>query len=475
MVVLHRQHRGALEVYWVRRSDRLAFLPGFWAFPGGRVDDTDRARPTSGPGGELEARIAAASRELREETGVDVAPDPARFCTLGVTVTPAWAPIRFDATYFLVEAPADQAPDPVAASTELEAGEWVTVSDALAAWASGARLTSPVVVFVLEALLPGLAGASERFAAAAAAAPADEDGRIWELVPGIAVSHLRTPTLPPATHTNCYVVGSDELVVIDPASPWPDEQSALDAALDRLAGAGRRVREIWLTHHHVDHVGGAAHLAARLGVPVAAHPATAALVADRIPVTRLLADGEVQVLPGRGAVPERRLRAVFTPGHAPGHLAFFEETTAYCIVGDMVAQIGTIVIDPDEGDMAEYLASLARLRALDAKVLLPAHGAPISAARAKLDEYTAHRLAREAQVFAALAALGAGGRASARDLVPTVYRDVPVALHPLAQRSLLAHLIKLEREHRIERREPSLAGPAGPRPDEGTVWGLRAV
>jgi glyoxylase-like metal-dependent hydrolase (beta-lactamase superfamily II)/8-oxo-dGTP pyrophosphatase MutT (NUDIX family) len=431
-----------VEVYWVRRADKLAFLGGFWAFPGGRVDPADAAVAVAGASGDRAARIAAAARELREETGVEIAPDAARFVPAGRSITPAWAPIRYDATYFLVEAPDGAAPDPAGASDgELTEGEWVTAREALARWASGERLTSPVVVNMLRALEPGVEGAAARVEAMADAET--WSSRVWDLLPGLALAGVRTPTLPPATHTTCDVVGADELVVVDPASPYPEEQAALDAALDELARRGRRVRAIWLTHHHADHVGGAAHLAARLGVPVAAHRATAALVRDRIAVDRELVDGEVEVLPAARGVPERRLRCVFTPGHAPGHHCFLEETSGFCIAGDMVASIGTIVVDPDEGDMAEYLASLARLRALAPRALLPAHGMPITRPIEKLDEYTRHRLWREDQVRAALRA---AGRATALELVPRVYQDVPAAMHPLAARSLLAHLLKLVKD-----------------------------
>ena len=261
-----------------------------------------------------------------------------------------------------------------------------------------------------------------------AAAAAADPSPLWALAPGVRVIALRTPTIPPATHTNCYVIGSesDGVVVIDPASPYPEEQAILDRAL-----AGLRVREIWLTHHHVDHVGGVVHLAERLGVGVAAPPITTELV--RFPVTRAIHDGEVA----------GRLRAIFTPGHAPGHLCFLDEPTGFLVAGDMVAGLGTIIVDPDEGDMQEYLASLARMKALEPRALLPAHGPTLADPPAKLDEYTAHRLKREALVLAALKARQA---ATARELVPDVYQDVAPAIYPLAERSLLAHLIKLERE-----------------------------
>jgi glyoxylase-like metal-dependent hydrolase (beta-lactamase superfamily II) len=253
---------------------------------------------------------------------------------------------------------------------------------------------------------------------------------------------VRTPTLPPATHTNAYILGEDRLVVVDPASPYPEEQAALDEALSTLASEGRRVERIFLTHHHVDHVSGAAHLAERLSVPVVAHPETARRLVGRVTVTETLDEGDrLDVAPGG-------MRVLHTPGHAPGHLCLLHEATGVLVAGDMVAQIGTIVVEPgDGGDMAEYCAQLARLKALRPSWLLPAHGDALGDPQAVLGFYLKHRLEREARV---LAALGPTPATLAALVVPA-YPDVPPQVHPLAQRSLEAHLIKLMREGRAER------------------------
>ncbi|HWU87866.1 MAG TPA: MBL fold metallo-hydrolase [Kofleriaceae bacterium] len=247
------------------------------------------------------------------------------------------------------------------------------------------------------------------------------------VAPGIRVLALRTPTLPPAAHTNVYLVGPDRgpVAVVDPGSPYADQQAILDAVLAELP-----IDQVLLTHHHGDHVGGAAALAARWGVPIAAHEATARRLARRVAVTRIVADGEVV----HGAT------AIHTPGHAEGHLCF--ELGGATIAGDMVAGLGTILIDPSEGDMAQYLASLERLLARRTGALLPAHGPVIADGPAKLREYLAHRRMREARVVAALGS-GAG---TVQELVPIVYGDTPAALWPLAERSLLAHLVKLVRD-----------------------------
>jgi len=247
---------------------------------------------------------------------------------------------------------------------------------------------------------------------------------------------VRTPTLPPATHTNAWLVGRGEIAVIDPASPYDEERAALDRALDAL---GERVVEIVLTHHHLDHVSGAAHLAARLGVPIAAHPATAALLAGRLAVGRAIDDGAT--LRYGGAT----LTALHTPGHAPGHLVFLDEESRALVAGDMVASVGTIIVDPPEGDMRLYLDSLSRMRSLAARWLLPAHGPPIDDPDRLLSFYLAHRLEREARVLAALQQIGP---ASVEKLVPLAYPDVAPPVWPLASRSLLAHLLKLRDESR---------------------------
>jgi glyoxylase-like metal-dependent hydrolase (beta-lactamase superfamily II) len=260
------------------------------------------------------------------------------------------------------------------------------------------------------------------------------------VAPGIRVLALRTPTLPPAAHTNVYLVGPDAgpQRVVDPGSPYADQQAVLDEVLAAEAAAGRPLAEVLLTHHHGDHTGGAAALAARWQVPIAAHANTARRLAGRVAVARELGDGER--IDG--------VECVYTPGHADGHLCFALGDAV--IAGDMVAGIGSILVDPDEGDMAQYLASLRRLLARSPAVLLPAHGPAILDAPGKLREYLAHRTMREDRLVAALAARG---EALLDELLPDVYADTPRILWPLAARSLRAHLDKLVHEDRASVRD----------------------
>lgn len=248
---------------------------------------------------------------------------------------------------------------------------------------------------------------------------------------------LRTPTLPPATTTNHYLIGHGELILVDPATPEAPLQRRLIDLLAALANLGRRLTGLLLTHHHRDHVGAALALARHFELPIMAHGATAALLEGELPVDRLLADGE-SLLGGAG---RPGWRVVHTPGHAPGHVVL-QGADGGMIAGDMVAGEGTILVDPRDGSMADYLASLEHMRALAPTFLAPAHGPVLADADGTLAHYLSHRRAREARIAAALTPHWQADDA----LLPAAYADVSRLLWPFALRSLRAHLLHLEQQ-----------------------------
>lgn len=233
------------------------------------------------------------------------------------------------------------------------------------------------------------------------------------------------PSMMTGPGTNTYLVGIDEIVVVDPG---PDIESHLEA----IAGCGGdRIRWIVCTHTHEDHAPGVAGLKARTGAEVLAFDSRDDLVIDRP-----MGDGDVI------EATEFVLRAIHTPGHASNHLCFLLEQERMLFSGDHIMEGSTVVIAPPDGDMGAYLRSLDRLRSLRPKLrsIAPGHGHLIEQPLAKIDEYETHRLAREAQV---LAALEAAGTTTIDAIVKQLYADVPEELHVMAGYSVWAHLLKL--------------------------------
>jgi glyoxylase-like metal-dependent hydrolase (beta-lactamase superfamily II) len=264
--------------------------------------------------------------------------------------------------------------------------------------------------------------------------------RPYDVASGIQAFATRTPTLPPATHTNSYAIGERDVLLVEPATPYGDEQREWLAWARGLVSSGRHPLAVFLTHHHPDHAGGVAALSRELGLPTWAH----AVTADRLetPIDRRLSDGEAIVLEGPRA---QRWSVLHTPGHAPGHLCLHEAELGTLVAGDMVASEGTILVETTDGDMRAYLDQLARLRRLGTRCVLPAHGAPITDPDALFERYIRHRTMREAKILSVVRRFGEQG-ATLAEIVPAAYDDTPVAVHGLAALSSAAHLVKLERE-----------------------------
>ena len=466
------------EVYWVKRSDKLAFLGGFHAFPGGQIDADDAAVDVrNAPNSETAAMISGAARELFEELGVLVIRggetltkgqresllddlesgrmpwsalldhynlhlDAEDFTYVGRWVTPPFNARRFDTWFFLAKCPPKQEPRVIAG--ELAEGEWLTARGAYARWMRDEVVAVPPTLHALRMLGAGVTpDLVERFLSLRHAQ--GEVARQITFRPNYLCFPVRTPTRPPATHTCCYLVHtSKELLIFDPGSPYEEEQQALAECIDEMVAAGRRVREIILTHHHPDHVGGVNALKTHLGgnVTVAAHEETAKILTD-VHVDRFIQDNEIISLDGE---PPLQLQAMHTPGHAPGHLCFHDAPRGVLITGDNIVGFGSVLIDPADGKMRDYLNSLERMRSLpNLSVLFGGHGPAVATPYKKIDEYISHRLERERTILKAVQ----NGVTDPKEIVAQVYTDVSPKAYAMAERAVMAHLEKLREDGKV--------------------------
>ncbi len=287
------------------------------------------------------------------------------------------------------------------------------------------------------------AGVEILMSAEAGCLPLTEPGRFTPgtpetLTPGL--QRLVVPNAGPMTGpgTNTYLLGQGEVWVIDPGPALPEHGEALLAAI-----AGRPVGGIVVTHTHGDHSPLAAWLHDRTGAPRIGRLARHAAYQDPTFLP--------EIVPEDGYVLETdvgEVQLLATPGHASNHLCVWWPAGGVLFTGDHVLQGVTPVILPPDGDMGEYLASLARLQPLPLRAIAPGHGGLITDPHANLAALVAHRLKREAKVLAALSAVAAQGLVPLEELLPVAYDDVPVAMHGWARYSLLAHLLKLASEGR---------------------------
>jgi len=256
--------------------------------------------------------------------------------------------------------------------------------------------------------------------------------RIATLSAGIRRVLAPNPSMMTGPGTNTYLFGMSEVAVVDPG---PN----IAAHIERiLAVAGGVIRWVLVTHTHPDHSPAAMPLAERTGAELLGIPAPDGAHQDAsFRADRILGDGDVL------ASGEFELQALRTPGHASNHLCYRHAESNWLVTGDHVIDGSTVVIDPPDGNMKHYIESLQRVKSLNCEALLPGHGERIADPARAIDWIIEHRLEREAMVLAALKQ--DPGRTS-HEYVVQVYAHIPPQVHGLAERSLLAHLLKLEQD-----------------------------
>lgn len=394
-------------------------------------------------------------------------------------LTPPGVPKRYDTRFFITRAPEQQ----VASHDNQETTEqlWLTPAEALARKAE-LKLAPPTLKTLqwlqqhataqaaldevagfaqVNCIMPRLAQGAKGIRPVMPEEPAwhelafaDPEGRGHlrdDLAPGpVAVlsPRLRRVTAPNGSimtgpGTNTYLLGGGEANEWAMIDPGPDDEQHVQALLAALQGTGGRLKWIFVTHTHKDHSPAAAAVKAATGAqtlgmaPKHAEWQDTGFVPD-VP----LQGGERFHLPG-GCT----LEVIHTPGHAGNHLCYLLHEEHMLFTGDHVMQGSTVVINPPDGDMAAYIASLRELQQRPLQWLAPGHGFLMPEPAAVMRAIVNHRLAREAKVFNALAP----EPQTVQALVEAVYADVPPKLHAMAARSLTAHLLKLEGDGRARR------------------------
>lgn len=430
----------------VRRHPALAAFPGYDAFPGGKVDETDTNLPLrlDAFSGQDPRLTRALVRELQEELHFDLL-QAAREGTvagihcLGQITTPTWAPVRFRTWFFRVELTTQPTLEPD--GRECIAADMQPVSVWLRRYRAGRLLLAPPTLLALQAL--------EADPKLASLPPFPDDPEDPGLVPwieplgGLRMLLVRSNTLPPARHTNAFWFGGGPAprVLVDPS---PSDRDELQRLCQRLDTWG--VDQVFLTHHHADHREYADEIARRYNALLGMSADTRQRIAERSGQS-FFSGLQVRIYSEGDALSHWQgepVRLLAVPGHDEGQLAPMPESRAWCIVSDLIQGVGTVVIAPPEGHMARYFATLRRVIEHDPAVILPSHGMALGTTH-YLRQALAHREQRERQVLT-LHRAGHGEDA----MLEAIYKMVDPRLLPLARVNIRSHLQKLREEGQLD-------------------------
>ena len=477
-VILSRECAGGHEILLGHRVSELPAFPDVWSFPGGGISRVDRAAAESHPEwlsdrGEDRVSAFALLREIVEELGV--APDGSGgFCEVGAEVrelvcsdksgwlesmesgeltadgfhceiitdriTPPQAPTRFHNLFFHVPTGAPGVtPTFPPGRSEFDEFRWWRPVDLIASWESNELRLPPPIVTLARDLVEAIESEGDLQSACDALAANPPSGQHrFEYGPGVECILIPTATLPPATHTNCYILGErgGERVMVDTAAKDEEGLEELELKVQEIRDDGSSIAATIFTHRHPDHVGDLARISEIYEAPIWASEETHVAI-NGSTRDRVLNEGDSFVLEGpSGGV---RWDVIESPGHCPGQICLVSE--AGVVSADNCSTVGTILVPSGEGDMGAYISGLERIRALKPKVLFPGHGPLVANPERLLTHYIEHRKARHQKVLDAVRA----GNSDISSIAIAAYSDNPGAHPLLAQDQALSHLKELQR------------------------------
>jgi endoribonuclease LACTB2 len=421
----------------IQRQNFLRAFPGYWAFPGGKVDKGDERFFINS---HLTKDIAphlwgAIHREGSEELGIDLNQMLKSglihdIRSLGVAITPDFNPYRF-ATYFYT-IHLKVLPEMVIDAGEVQKSGWYKPQELLAIYESGQMLAVPPVVKVMRALSKDIL--SNEIDELDTLYDPEISVPMIESIKGIKQFMPLSHTVPPASRTNCFLIGD---LLIDPS---PKDQDELKKLLHTLKD--EFIRAIMLTHHHGDHHEHAPQIARELKLPMLMSQDTLGRIQKIRP--DYFEGIEIQIIAEGNIVTNwlsENVEIVAVPGHDLGQLALMPENKSWFIAGDLFQGIGTVVIGGDEGDMAIYMQTLQKVIDLKPKVVFPSHGIGLGGTLV-LERTLKHRQMREEQVLE----LYKNGR-SIDEMLEILYSEIPQGIKKYARANILSHIKKLKEQN----------------------------
>ena len=480
-LIVSRMNGNIGEILLCHRVSEVPSFPDFWAFPGGGVSRTDRRVSEENPEWLADTQDPVTSitllRELVEEIGFS--PDgkgslelvneeiQEKICIdkeewadyvrngeikiekfnsqiIAVRTMPPFAPIRFTNTFHHLSI-GDSKIEPrfPKGMSEFDEYRWWKPEDLLQSWLSHEVRLPPPQVTLIRDICESLEQSGDLISAFDKLSINPSEGyHVLEFAPGVECIPLPTQTLPPATHTNCYVLGvsGGERVIIDPAAKSKDALEILSRKINEIRLSGSEIIATIFTHKHQDHIGNLEEIDKMYRAPIWASKETLETI-SKLENNRILQENDSFVLKGNNSL--ECWNIIDTPGHCPGHICLVGD--AGIVSGDNVAVIGTILVPSTDGDMNKYIQGLQRMKELNPPLLFPGHG-PFSANPEKLlSRYINHRSKRHQLVLDAVKDFS-----DLQGIAKKSYEDTPNA-HPILSRDqALSHLNSLVESNIVE-------------------------
>ena len=471
-LIVSRMNGNIGEILLCHRVSEVPSFPDFWAFPGGGVSRTDRRVSDENPKWLANTQDSVTSitllRELVEEIGFS--PDgkgslelvneeiQEKICQnkdewadfvkngkikienfnsqiIAVRTMPPFAPIRFTNTFHhlsignsIIE------PRFPKGMSEFDKYKWWKPENLLKSWLSHEVRLPPPQVTLIRDICKALEESGDLISTFDKLSINPSEGyHILEFAPGVECIPLPTQTLPPATHTNCYVLGvpGGERVIIDPAAKSKDALDILSKKIDEIKATGSVIKATIYTHKHQDHIGNLEEIEKLYKAPIWASKETLEEISE-LENNRVLEESDSFILNGNNT--SECWNIIETPGHCPGHICLVGD--AGIVSGDNVSVIGTILVPSNDGDMNQYLEGLQRMKEFNPPLLFPGHG-PFSANPEKLlNRYIKHRSKRHQLVLDAVKK----NFTDLESIAKKSYEDTPQAHPRLMIDQTLSHL-----------------------------------